>query len=70
MVSGQNLKLIAPHLLAGTHLCLMGVDVRKILEASNPAGRLAGSGLDRWRTDSLSSGRCWVSNKEVQMLIN
>ena len=42
MVSGKNLKVIAPHLLARTHLCLMGVDVRKILEASTP-GWPAGS---------------------------
>ena len=63
MVSGQNLKLIAPHLLARTHLCLMGVDVRKILEASTPGySRLAPITLqdqaETGGTDSLSSGRC------------
>ena len=40
MVFGQNLQLIASHFLPRTHLCLMGVDVRKIFEASTP--RIAG----------------------------
>ena len=37
MVSGQNLKVIGPHLLARTHLCLMGADVRKTSKLQLPA---------------------------------
>ena len=41
MVSGQNLKLIAPHLLARTHLCLDGCRRSQDPRSFNPRLGLA-----------------------------
>ena len=65
MISGQNLKSIAPHLLARTDLCLMGIDVPKILEASTPDKPAARRSKYRPRKVALICIRCWFSNKEV-----